>query len=226
MKSLLSTIFLLLTIESFGQGFFTMDTLNVIPNEIKGLPAGTLRRGFKVDFNGDGKKDFIFEIISSDSKTPANIEYWITSEFVIVKKMKKYGQGYDYFWFINLDSDIEPEIFRANGYEDGIDYAIYDHDLKTGKENVVFYLNPVIIENGKTYWGYPWDISDMIIKNENEKIFLKASVDHDIERDGEITIPDPSKKFPVIFFYGHSTQPNINVGQIRNTNWMLIEDLR
>jgi len=87
-------------------------------------------------------------------------------------------------------------------------------------------LNPIIIENGKTYWGYPWDISDMVIKSENGKVFLKASIDHDIERDGEITIPDPTKKFPAIFFYGHSTQPNIKVRQIRNVNWMLMKDLR
>ena len=203
-----------------------MDTLKVIPTEIKGLTNGTLRRGFMVDFNGDGKKDFIVEMIPSDPNASTNIEYWITSELKSFKKKNKYGQDYDYYWFVNLDNDVEPEIFSANGYEDGIDYAIYDHDLKSGKEILLFYLNPIIIEDEKTYWGYPWDISDIIIKNENGKVFLKASIDHDIERDGEITLPDPTKKFPAIFFYGHSTQKNIKVGQIRNVNWMLINDLR
>jgi hypothetical protein len=88
------------------------------------------------------------------------------------------------------------------------------------------YVNPVIRENDKTYWGYPWDISDMMLKKEGNAVYVWASFDHDIVRDGEITTPDPTKKFPAVFFYGHSTQPNIKVGQIRNPGWVLLENLR
>jgi hypothetical protein len=203
-----------------------MDTLGAIPNEVSGLINGTLKKGFRVDFNGDGTKDFILEIIPNDQKMSASIEYWLTSDLTIIAKKNKYVQDYDFFWFINLDKDVEPEIFRAIGYEDGIDYAIYDHNPVTGKETLLTYVNPVIRENDKTYWGYPWDISDMMLKKEGNVVFLWASFDHDIVREGEITVPDPTKKFPAVFFYGHTTQPNIRVGQIRNPGWVLLENLR
>jgi hypothetical protein len=226
MNILPSIALLILTIESFGQGFFKMDTIRALPNEVKGLTRGTFSKGYRIDFNGDGRKDFILEMTPSGPNVPGNIEYWITSDLMTLKKKSKHGQDYDFFWFVNLDKDVEPEIFRATGYEDGIDYAIYDHNLLTGKETLVSYVNPVIIEKEKTYWGYPWDISDMILKLEGGKVFLRASFDHDIVRDGVVTIPEPKKKFPAIFFNGHSTQPNVSLGQIRNVKWELLEKLR
>jgi hypothetical protein len=226
MKILPSIIVVFWTIPSLGQGFLRMDTLNAIPTEVKGLLDGTFKKGLRVDFNGDGRRDYVLEVTTNDRNSSGNIEYWITSDIRTFKKIKKAGQDYDYFWFVNLDKDIEPEIFRATGYEDGIDYAIYDQDLSTGKEGLVSYVNPVIIEKGKTYWGYPWDITDVILKDEGDSILLRASFDHDIVRDGEITVPDPTKKFPAVFFYGHSTQPNIPVGQTRNLTWVLLESLR
>jgi hypothetical protein len=215
-----------LTIESSGQGFFKMDTLKALPKEAIGLTTGTFKKGFRVDFNGDGRKDFILEMTSNDRNASGNMEYWITSDLKEYKKNKKFGLDYDFFWFINLDKDTEPEIFRATGYEDGIDYAIYDQNVSIGKERLLSFVNPVIIENEKTYWGYPWDISNMILKNEDNNVFLRVSFDHDIVRDEEITTPGPSKKFPAVFFYGHSTQPKIRVGQTRNLSWVLLENLR
>jgi hypothetical protein len=226
MKILLLSLFLSWTITSSGQDFLKMDTLDHLPSELREVTAGRFMRALKVDFNGDGKQDFICEMRPDKPGKATNVEYWITSELKVYKTKTKYGQDFDYFWFVNLDEDKEPEIFSANGYEDGIDYAIHDQDLETQKEILVAYINPVIIENDKLFWGYPWDISEIITKKDNETIFLKASLDHNIQRDGEITIPDPTKKFPAVFFYGHSTQPDVEVGKIGKIDWMSLKELR
>jgi hypothetical protein len=226
MKILLLSLFLSWTTISSGQSFLKMDTLDQLPSELKEMAAGKFMRALKVDFNGDGKQDFICEMMPDQPSKATSIEFWITSELRTYKTKAKYGQDFDYFWFINLDEDKEPEIFTANGYEDGIDYAIYDQDLQTQTETLVAYINPIIIEDSKLFWGYPWDISGMITKKDKQTIFIKASLDHDIQRDGEITIPDPTKKFPAVFFYGHSTQPDIEVGQIREINWMSLKEFR
>jgi hypothetical protein len=225
MKIFLLLILLPWTIESLGQGFLEMDTLDRFPSELKHLTAGGFARAIKVDFDGDGKQDFICEMIPDEMGKATTVEYWITSGLRLIKKKAKHGQDFDYYWFINLDDDAEPEIFSANGYEDGIDYAIYDQDLKTGAETLVSYVNPVIFDDGRLHWGYPWDISDMITKKEFNSVLIKASFDHDIERDGEVTMPEPSKKFPVIFFYGHPTQSS-EVERIRKIRWLSIDELR
>ena len=54
-----------------------------------------------------------------------------------------------------------------------------------------------------------------------------TSINHKIEREGsEITIPSNQTVFPAIFFQGHSTQPNVQVGEIREIEWMNIEELK
>src|SRR5690348_4875448 len=102
MKITSFTILLFLTIQSFGQGFLKMDTIRIIPNEIKGLTNGKLKKGYRIDFNGDGRKDYILEMTPNEPNASRNIEYWITSNLATVKKKSKFGQDYDFFWFINL----------------------------------------------------------------------------------------------------------------------------
>lgn len=53
--------------------------------------------------------------------------------------------GIQYRFFMNLDNDLELEVFYATGYEDGIDYYFKDLDLIHGSENLIFYFNPIII---------------------------------------------------------------------------------
>lgn len=215
------------SLEQSKTAFFKMDTLRQVPGDIQTLINGKVTRVFKVDFNGDGKPDFICQYQTMAKIENADyLEDWITSDKQLFKRVKKYSMDFDFFWFVNLDSDPEPEIFSATGYEDGIDYAFYDQDLKTAQDKLLFYFNPVILENGKNYWGYPWDITDLILKTDSTNIYLQTSVDNDIENDGNITIPDPTKKFPAIFFYGHSTQPNVKVETIRNIKWTTLDELK
>ena len=83
----------------------------------------------------------------------------------------------------------------------------------------------MILDSDKKYWGYPWDIKDLMLKLENGQVKIKCSLDHKIERDGEITRPDTQSQFPVICFTGKSTQPNINVGQINGFEWLTISEI-
>jgi hypothetical protein len=222
----LKSIFLLILIANvcYGQGFVKMDTIDN-PTRLTQMINGSIKRTFRVDFSGDGLSDYICQLDSIEQETASYKEIWITSDFKIIKTIDKYVMDYDFFWFANLDNDLEPEIFSAAGYSDGIDYCFIDQDLKTGNDKILFYFNPVIIDNENKYWGYPWDISDLIIQEKQGQIRLHCSLDHDITRDGAIKRPDWQNIFPVICFTGQSTQPNIKVGQINRLDWLEINEI-
>ncbi len=222
----LITISILILISNLiqGQGFVKMDTIKN-PTELKEIFSGLDFQTIQVDFNGDGLRDYICQPDYKTELIDPHKEIWINSDFKIVKSVEKYWMDYDFFWFVNIDSDPEPEIFSATGYSDGIDYCFIDQDLKTGKDSILFYFNPVILDSDNEYWGYPWDIKDILVKLENGQVKVKCSLDHDIKRDGEITRPNSQSQFPVICFTGKSTQPNINVGQINGFEWLTISEI-
>ena len=217
-------ISLLFTNLIYGQGFVKMDTINN-PTALQDFFSGLDFQTIHVDFNGDGLRDFICQPRYKTELIDPHKEIWINSDFKKAKSVEKYWMDYDYFWFVNIDSDPEPEILSATGYSDGIDYCFIDQDLATGKDSILFYFNPVILNANKKYWGYPWDITDLRIKLDNGLVKIKCSLDHTITRDGEITRPDWQKQFPVICFSGQSTQPNINIGQINGFEWLSISEI-
>ena len=116
----------------------------------------------EIDFTGDNIPDFLCK--AKPDKSGIGNEYWISSEYKIIKTTKYYLDGFYYRWFINLDNDPEPEIFEAIGNEDGADYIITDQNLLIGKDTTLLYINPVIMEKDKMYWGYPWDIANIKVK--------------------------------------------------------------
>lgn len=208
-----------------NKAFFKMDTLEKFPNELNILIKGDIINIFQVDFNGDKKPDFICNYKPTSKVDNADyLQDWITSDKIVVKTKKKYAMTFDYFWFVNLDNDIEPEFFSATGYEDGIDYAVFDQNISSGKDKLLFYLNPVIIENGEYFWGYAWDIEDVILKSDAGNIYLKSAFSNDIKRD--ITTPDSIFSMPIIFFNGHSTQPDIKVDGIQNVKWTKLDEIQ
>jgi len=133
---------------------------------------------------------------------------------------------YDFFWFINIDNDPEPEILNASGYSDGIDYWFSDQNIKTGIDEILFYFSPIIVEPNKTYWGYPWDITGLTIKTENAHTKLKCSLDHTISRDDEYTLPEWQKQLPVIVFQGRPTQPDLQTTIIKNYQWLTKKEIK
>lgn len=201
-----------------------MDTIDT-PDALLDLFSGLNSRIIQVDFNGDGQEDYICQLDSKDTLIDTHKEIWINSDFKKVKTIDKYLMDYDYFWFVNIDSDPEPEIFSATGYSDGIDYCFIDQDLTNGKDSILLYFNPVIIDSDKKYWGYPWDIKDLPIKLDKGLLKIKCSLDHKITRDGEITRPDSQSQFPVLCFTGKSNQPDFNIGQINGFEWLTIAEI-
>ena len=224
MTRLLQFILLLLPSLSFGQMFMQMDTLTEYPTEIQSKVKGEIEKVIQVDFTGDSIGDYIVQ--TKMDKEGKIKEIWLTSNFLLFNRQSKYVQDYNFMRFINLDNDPEPEIYSASGYSDGIDYAIYDLNMKTGKQELLFYFNPVIIDDELDYWGYPWDTDGIMEWTEDGVTMVYCSVDHDIVRDGEITYPENQKILPVIFLTGQSTQPEIGVEEIRGRTWKTIEEIK
>ena len=223
MTRFLQFVVLLFPTLTFGQSFIPMDTLTDYPSEINSKVKGEIAVVYQVDFTGDSIGDYIIQ--TKVNKKTKFKEIWLTSDFVLFNKKSKYMHSYNFMCFINLDSDPEPELYSATGYEDGIDYIIYDLNMKTGQQELLFYFNPVIIDNEKDYWGYPWDTKGIMTRTENGVTLIYYSIDHDIERDGEIAHPENQKVMPVIFLKGQSTQPDIPVGEVRNREWRTIEEI-
>jgi hypothetical protein len=177
----------------------------------------------EIDFTGDNIPDFICKM-KLDSAGMGD-EYWVSSNFKKIKKLQYYGNGFHYRWFINLDHDPEPEIYEAIGDEDGADYTFVDQNLKTGKDKTLLYVNPVIIENDKKYWGYPWDIKDFQARTDGKTVELFCSLKHSVIRDGnEVTLPPHQKQMPVVFFKGHPTQKGEQKG-LKNEEWLSLTEI-
>jgi hypothetical protein len=176
-----------------------------------------------IDFTGDKIPDYICK--TTVDTTGIGNEYWISSEYKTIKKAKYYTDGFYYRWFINLDNDPEPEIFEVVGDEDGANYVIADQNLATGKDKTLLYINPVIIENQKKYWGYPWDIQNIIARKNGANTELFCSLNHKIIRDGnEETDPKLQKQMPVLFFTGHHTQESGNL-ESKNEQWLSLKQI-
>ncbi|WP_166923175.1 hypothetical protein [Flavobacterium poyangense] len=176
-----------------------------------------------VDFTGDQITDFICRTLTDTEGIED--EYWVSSEYKILKKTKYYPDNFYYRWFLNLDSDPEPEMFQALGAEDGADYTILDQNLLTGKDSTLLYVNPIIIENHKRYWGYPWDIDNIKVRKNGSVIELFCSLNHQITRDGnEETDPELQKQIPVLFFTGKHTQES-PILIIKEERWLSLQEI-
>ena len=132
------------------------------------------------------------------------------------------------YYFAWKISNIDSLLIVAEGYEDGIDYSLYKIN-KTNALKLLFRFNPILIDSSnklkKYYWGYPWDINDIKANKDKDTLKLMSSVNHSIERDGVIDIPNWQKVLPAIFFTGKTTQPNISVGNIVDIKYLTIEQI-
>ncbi len=138
--------------------------------------------------------------------------------------------GINYQWFVNLDNDPEPEIISASGFEDGVDYSIYDLNVHDYTDSLLFRFNPVLLDSsvksGTYFWGYPRDISHILTRDKNSKLEIYCSFDHNISRHfEEIDIPGWQYILPVIFFTGNSSQPAIKVEKIKSAEWLSLEEI-
>jgi len=71
------------------------------------------------------------------------------------------------------------------------------------------------------HWGYSWDCTGIWL---NDQLEILSSVDHEIKRDTEITIPKNQKLMPAIFFKGEPSK-NSWLPEIKNWQWLSLKEL-
>lgn len=228
-KSLALSSAILLTgffIQAFAQQVLQSPKPVPTPTKIRKLIKGFIEATRAIDFDGDKKTDYIVSVRTNKKVNDEVLRYdfWVTSNFRIVKREPKFYADTDRKWFVNLDDDKVPEIVSAYGYEDGIEYSIYKQNFKSKKDTLLLMFNPVLMEdnNPKTfYWGYPWDWTDILTKRKGNYFQLFCSFDHQVEGDFEVVEkPKWQRKIPIIFVRGKSTQPDITVENIGKGQWL------
>lgn len=115
----------------------------------------------------------------------------------------------NYKWFADLDNNNDIEVIRAQGYEDGIDYGIYEK--KEHSEELLLRFNPVLLDQrypNKIFWGYPWDMERIVINNKKQ---ILSSFQISDERDDNYSMPEEQKQMPFVFFHGKTTQPDFEL---------------
>jgi len=102
-----------------------------------------------------------------------------------------------YEWKLTPFDDIR---FIASGYEDGIDYGFYKVS-ELGEYELLLQVNPIIVDSdGHYWWGYPWAISDIARFESPCGLYISATFDHSIVRDGIHSIPEWQKRLPAVLF--------------------------
>lgn len=176
----------------------------------------------EIDFTGDKIPDFICK--GKPNSNRQGIEYWINSDFKIIRQDAYYLDGFTHRRFANLDEDIEPEIFETEGDEDWIGYTFYDLNLETGKKTVLLYFNPIINDNNNNYWVNPENKVKIRTRNNNSEIELFCSLKTPILNEEDEDLPKDQKYIPVIYFQGEHNSNIINQ-KIDNNEWLSLNKI-
>lgn len=189
----------------FGEAPFVKPQKIKITDKLQRCISGKIKSAETVDFTGDKIPDFICKSIA-DTITGSGTEYWISSDYKIIKTKEYSIDWFSYRWFINLDEDPEPEIYETYTDEEFTDNRFIDQNLVTGKDSILLYINPVIIEDDKNYWGFAQDISNMMTRINGNRIELNCSLNHYRLNDhiAVDNIDAIQSQVPVVFFMGHS----------------------
>jgi hypothetical protein len=200
-----------------------------IPNQIVNIQNDSILKAFTIDFNGDNKLDYIITVQPSKDYESLYQEYWYTSDYRFYRKVNQFDGDFDLKYFVNLDNDSIPEIVRATGFSDGIDYFVTKQDTLKKNEEILFYFLPIIkkeMENRMGYyWGYPKSLRSIFINTISKKKLLLCSINHIIVRDGEIYYPENQRIFPILMFDGNPQSNYSYEAQIENSQWLTIDEI-
>jgi len=189
------------------------------PEKIRNMIQANIISTEAIDYTGNGKLDFLCKTIEGEDGNKILKEYWISSNWEI-DRIKKIEYEYDYKWFINLDSDSELEIIKAQGESEGINYGIYNLNFHSKNDDLLFYFNPIIESNKLYYWGYPWEIENLKIDNYK----IKTSLKHKIERDGAIQEFENQILLPAIIFTGKSRK-ELEINDLKNIKFLSVKNI-
>ena len=150
-----------------------------------------------------------FWILFAASALPAH-----AVEMVPIPTEKAYcgeTDGYCYEWKFVRDPSLR---FLATGHEDGGGFYFYRRGAK-GDYRMLFAVHPAMTDAkypGELFWGYAWDIKDIVLSSANVKTFeIQAAFDHKHEEDGNWAPPEGQRVVPFVLFTGVATQPDIKV---------------
>ena len=175
----------------------------------------------KIDIDGDNEQETV--ITTSDADATTSYEYWFKNGKLLYQFSYPWG-SINKKWLINIDNDKQYEIIRAIGYEDGIDYVIYD--IQNGKQIPLLYFNPALQDTrypGKTFWGYPGDIKELVTDADKK---ILASLNNNFERDGDYTMPKDQRELPFIYFKGSTSQPDMVIKEIYTPQYKSLDEIR
>ncbi len=117
--------------------------------------------------------------------------------------------SYCYEWKFTRDKTLR---FIAHGDEDGGLWMFF-RITKSGKYKKLFEVHPALIDSkrpGSLFFGYAWDIEDIVIDLKSRDIKLQVTFDHNFRYDGNVA-PNNQRATPYVLFRGTSTQPDIKV---------------
>ena len=101
----------------------------------------------------------------------------------------------------------------ADGDEDGMEYAFYQRDA-AGKYQYILRIYPALRDTARgdrLFWGYTWDIADIVLEPVADPLQIQASFDHEVVDMGPIEDRPWQKRVPIVLFVGTTTQPDITV---------------
>ncbi len=101
----------------------------------------------------------------------------------------------------------------ADGDEDGMEYVFYRRD-PLGRYSYLLRVYPAMRDAarpGQLFWGYTWDITDIVLESGEGPVRVQASFSHAVEDFGPIENQPWQKQVPVVLFVGTATQPDMTV---------------
>lgn len=113
--------------------------------------------------------------------------------------------GYCYEWEFIRDKSLR---FIAHDYEDGGLWEFYRRNPK-GKYQRLFAVHPAMIDPtrpGRIFWGYAWNIEDIVLAPGRTDLMLQTTFDHHYVHDGNVTPPRNQQAIPYVLFRGTVTQ--------------------
>jgi len=145
------------------------DILKNIPSNLK------IEKQEKINIDNDPDDELI--VTAVDSLSEKYFEYWYKNGNLIHEFSYPFV-SINYKWFADLDDNNKKEVIRAQGYEDGVDYAIYK--IKNNDEILQLYFNPGLKDErygDKNFWAYPNDIRELAVDQDKK---LLVSLDNNL----------------------------------------------
>lgn len=182
----------------------TARRLDAIPDAIARTFTGRTLRVYEIDLDSDGRPDHVVEEGPAAPQTFRRC--FVDADGKVRSCARAGGDGFAYYWFAQLDRDPMLELFAMQGDDDSSDYRIEKLDPRTWERRIIVKIDPVLLDSaarGEAYWGYPWDVTDLVLERRAGTPMLRAAPrgTADLYRESDV---EPLNV--TVFFIGTPTQ--------------------